>query len=103
MLARVATPAAKRDEEMTERVSGIARAAKEAGVNELVWIAVACTGWYVLGCMVLAAIDDEQESLRLWARSGPLGEGGVVLVVMLWPVVWWMNRPSRRKEGGGDE
>jgi len=72
-------------------------------MNELVWIAVACTGWYVLGCMVLAAIDDEQESLRLWARSGPFGEGGFVLVVMLWPVVWWMNRPSRRKEGGEDE
>lgn len=71
-------------------------------MSELAWIAVGWTGWYVLGCIVLAAIDDEQESLRLWARSGPLGRNGVGLVVMLWPVVLWMTRRSRCEEGGGD-
>ena len=68
-------------------------------MSELAWVAVGWAGWYVLGCGVLAAIDDQQESLRLWARSGPFGRNGVGVVVMLWPVVWWMARRSRVLRG----
>lgn len=65
-------------------------------IHWIMWIAVGWTGWYVLGCMVLAAVDDGRGSLRLWARSGPWGRDGVGLVVMLWPVVvWWRYRGSR--------
>jgi len=64
-------------------------------VRLIEWICFVSVGWYVLGCIVLAAIDDERESLRLWARSGPFGRNGVALVVTLWPVVWWRFRGRR--------
>jgi hypothetical protein len=38
----------------------------------------------IIGCCILASIDDEQESLLAWARQCPLGIGAVI---SCWPIV----------------
>lgn len=50
----------------------------------------ACGGfalWMVLGCMILAFIDDETQSLLKWADACPLGIGSVIVC---WPIVAWV-------------
>lgn len=50
--------------------------------------------WFVIGCAVLATIDDENESLRKWAFRAPflfLYE----IIVMSWPIIlffWYRKR-----------
>ena len=49
--------------------------------------------WMFIGCSVLASIDDEQESLRSWAREFSTG-----LVICAWPIVtffWFYKRPKK--------
>ena len=50
--------------------------------------------WFVVGCGVLAAIDDEDQRLFKWASSAPLPLL-YEITVMCWPFIvwlWWKNR-----------
>jgi hypothetical protein len=63
------------------------------------WIVVGVAANYLLGCIVLPAIDDEDHNLFHWARSCERLPGTMfVLVVMLWPLVaFWFLRDRWRK------
>lgn len=50
--------------------------------------------WFLLGTVVLAAIDDDDLSLLGWASACPLG---VWLPVMAWPIVAWFWLGRERK------
>jgi hypothetical protein len=50
--------------------------------------------WYVLGCAVLAWVDDDRWSLYSWAATAP-NRAVFILVVLAWPLVVW------RWHGGG--
>ena len=45
--------------------------------------------WFVAGCMVLSAIDDDDGALFQWAQRCPLG---YTYVLMAWPAIYWAAR-----------
>ena len=45
--------------------------------------------WIILGCGMLASIDDDEERLLKWAKSGPFGGIGVGFTILLWPVAMY--------------
>jgi len=57
-------------------------------------IVLAFGGWIILGCGVLAAVDNRERSLYEWARSAP-NQLLYVLVLIAWPYVAWKFRWSR--------
>lgn len=55
--------------------------------------------WYLVGAVVCALLDNENEDLRKWAKSFPYGSSlGTFLVIMCFPVVIYKrlkhNTPS---------
>ena len=60
----------------------------------LLLIILILMGWFIIGCIVLAAIDDEHQSLLKWASSCPI-IFGYEITVMCWPIIvwyWWKRR-----------
>lgn len=51
--------------------------------------------WFIVGCIILCAMDDEAQSLFNWTKDCPI-PGGYVLTVTAWPIivyyVWRENR-----------
>ncbi len=60
-------------------------------VNVLWALFAAAFCWFVIGCGVLAAIDDDRSTLFKWARSAP-NQALYVGAVMLWPLVVYLWR-----------
>ena len=64
----------------------------------MIWIAVGLATWYLIGAIVLSAIDDEDLSLLHWAERFPLLADrptpgiGVIVVCMAWPLVVWKEK-----------
>lgn len=56
-------------------------------------IIAAITVWFLLGCAVLAFIDDENKSLFNWCKSCPL-PCGYELTVFAWPIIafYWLRQ-----------
>lgn len=48
--------------------------------------------WILLGAAVLASVDDDEQRLFNWARTGPFGRTGTILVLLAWPYVAWKFR-----------
>lgn len=49
--------------------------------------------WFLIGCVVLAIIDDKDRRLFKWAKDCPI-PFGYELTVTAWPVIlwlWWRN------------
>jgi hypothetical protein len=48
--------------------------------------------WYVIGCAVLATIDDKDERLWKWVKTCPIPYG-YLLSIMLWPILayFWLH------------
>lgn len=59
-----------------------------------IWIFSVFLGWFFIGCCVLAAVDDEHQSLFKWAKEAPI-PGLYELTVMAWPYVAWKYRWSK--------
>jgi len=51
----------------------------------MLWLVCVLFGWPLLGCAVLAAVDDDERRLFEWARSAP--PCGYSMVLILWPIV----------------
>ncbi|CAN7525996.1 hypothetical protein LJR071_003573 [Pseudomonas sp. LjRoot71] len=49
--------------------------------------------WFIVGCAVLAFIDDENKSLFNWCKSCPV-PGGYEIAVLAWPVItfYWLRQ-----------
>ncbi len=56
----------------------------------VLWIFGAMFIWIIVGCGVLAAIDDEDQRLFKWATSAPFKHPLYELTVMLWPYILWL-------------
>lgn len=55
--------------------------------------------WFLVGCGVLAAIDDKEKRLFNWAKSAPLPML-YELAVMAWPYIlwlWWKDRRNAQR------
>jgi hypothetical protein len=61
----------------------------------IAWILIGWMIWCVIGCGVLAAIDDDEKRLFHWAKKSPI-VGGYTIVVTAWPVILWMWWRSKR-------
>lgn len=60
-------------------------------MTELIIIWLFFVLWFLLGCLVLSAIDDDNNTLYRWASNCPIPLG-YELTVLAWPVVlyfWW--------------
>lgn len=44
--------------------------------------------WFFIGCVVLASVDDKNQSLFKWASSAPYGL--YFPTVLAWPVILWL-------------
>jgi hypothetical protein len=40
----------------------------------------------LVGCCMLAAVDDKHQSLLTWVRECPFGSG---IAINLWPIILW--------------
>ena len=47
-------------------------------------VLIALLVWPLIGCTVLAGLDDDQRSLLAWAKTCPLG---CTFVLYIWPIV----------------
>lgn len=65
-------------------------------MTELLTVSAGLFGWFVLGCVVLAAIDDAEQSLFKWARQAPYGL--YVPTVMAWPAIFGVWFWQKTKE-----
>ena len=54
--------------------------------------------WYILGCVVLASIDDKEQSLLKWATTAP-NDLVYLLLVWVWPIVvyFWCRKRGNSK------
>lgn len=60
----------------------------------IVQVLIGLFAWFLIGCGVLAAIDNEDQRLFKWAKDCPVPLG-YELTIMAWPVIlwlWWKNR-----------
>jgi len=53
----------------------------------LFWLAIALLAWLIVGALMMALINDEKGSYLTWAKSFPILDLGVLIVLLLWPVV----------------
>ena len=61
----------------------------------IVQVLIGLLVWFVIGCTVLAAIDDKDTSLYKWASNAPLPLL-YELTVMAWPIIllFWIRRKN---------
>ncbi len=61
------------------------------------WILLGLIIDYILGCIILALIDTEDQQLHLWAKEAPYGLYS--LVVLLWPIClfFWLRFKNNKQ------
>ena len=63
----------------------------------IAWLLLGLVAWVVIGAAILSAMDDERQSLLQWAEDCPVG--GVLAVMLAWPmVVWWIWRSAKHDQ-----
>ena len=48
--------------------------------------------WILLGCFVLASMDDENQSILKWAKTAPFPIPGPIVAAFIWPYLVYLER-----------
>ena len=57
-------------------------------------------GWHIIGVIACVAVDNKENTLLKWAKTGPYGFGPEICM-MLWPFIVYMrikNGPLKPEE-----